>query len=137
MPNIETVQDWIEGFERYVSFRFQKKLTIVALEEGRLMNIESVCKIVESDTGITVDQMKGGNRSRHVVAARHITMYLAYKYTNLTFKAIGKFFNRDHTTAIHARTVVENMIDINDLFVVPVLNRCEAIINSLLNQAHE
>lgn len=47
-------------------------------------------------------------QKRNFVTPRHIAMYLLLKNTNLTLKGIGEIFNRDHTTVINARVVIEN-----------------------------
>lgn len=52
--------------------------------------------------GMTVDDLCSATKARTVVYARHIAMYLCRELTELTLKAIGEVFNRDHTTVISA-----------------------------------
>ncbi len=52
--------------------------------------------------GVTIDQLCSTDRSRHVVEARQIAMYLCRELTDLSLPKIGQAFGRDHTTVIHA-----------------------------------
>jgi chromosomal replication initiator protein len=50
-----------------------------------------------------MDDLCGGNRSRTLVNARQIAMYLCRELTELSLPKIGQQFgNRDHTTVMHA-----------------------------------
>lgn len=53
--------------------------------------------------GITVDDLCSANRSRLIVHARHIAMYLCRELTDLSLPKIGREFGgRDHTTVMSA-----------------------------------
>jgi chromosomal replication initiator protein len=47
-------------------------------------------------------------RLRRVVAARQMVMYILRERTTLSLDQIGKIFNRDHTTVIHACKMIED-----------------------------
>jgi chromosomal replication initiator protein len=52
---------------------------------------------------VTVDDLTSSSRSRVLVAARQMAMYLCRELTELSLPRIGeKFGNRDHTTVLHA-----------------------------------
>jgi chromosomal replication initiator protein len=52
---------------------------------------------------ISIDDLIGGSRSRVLVGARQMAMYLCRELTDLSLPKIGeKFGNRDHTTVMHA-----------------------------------
>ena len=52
---------------------------------------------------ISVDDLTGSSRSRVLVSARQMAMYLCRELTDLSLPKIGeKFGNRDHTTVMHA-----------------------------------
>jgi chromosomal replication initiator protein len=52
---------------------------------------------------ISIDDLVGGSRSRALVGARQLAMYLCRELTDLSLPKIGeKFGNRDHTTVMHA-----------------------------------
>ena len=53
--------------------------------------------------GLTVDDLCGTSRSRVLVTARQIAMYLCRELTELSLPKIGQQFGgRDHTTVMHA-----------------------------------
>jgi len=53
--------------------------------------------------GFTTDAICGPSRTRPLVTARQVAMYLTRELTDYSYPAIGRVFgNRDHTTVIHA-----------------------------------
>ncbi|MFC8943075.1 helix-turn-helix domain-containing protein, partial [Streptomyces griseoincarnatus] len=53
--------------------------------------------------GLTIDDLCGSSRSRVLVTARQIAMYLCRELTDLSLPKIGQQFGgRDHTTVMHA-----------------------------------
>ncbi|MGD3105313.1 chromosomal replication initiator protein DnaA [Streptomyces sp. YGL11-2] len=53
--------------------------------------------------GLTIDDLCGSSRSRVLVTARQIAMYLCRELTDLSLPKIGaQFGGRDHTTVMHA-----------------------------------
>ncbi len=52
--------------------------------------------------GYEEDAIRGPGRSRQIVNARNIAIYLIRNITGLTTTDIGKIFGRDHSTAVHS-----------------------------------
>jgi chromosomal replication initiator protein len=52
--------------------------------------------------GVTLDELRSASRARQVAAARQVAMYLSRELTDATLPAIGKAFDRNHTTVMHA-----------------------------------
>ncbi len=63
----------------------------------------------------TIEQLLLNRRTKEVVENRHLVMYWYKKNTNMTFCEIGKIFNKDHTTVMHAVTNAENLIKYDDI----------------------
>jgi len=60
---------------------------------------------------ISVDDLEGPSRSKTLVSARQIAMYLCRELTDLSLPAIGaEFGNRDHTTVMHADRKIRTSI---------------------------
>ena len=61
--------------------------------------------------GVTVDDLCGTSRSRVLVTARQIAMYLCRELTDLSLPKIGQAFGgRDHTTVMHADRKIRQLI---------------------------
>jgi chromosomal replication initiator protein len=61
--------------------------------------------------GVTIDELRSHNRSRSLVQARQIAMYLVRDLTDLSLPKIGEAFGgRDHTTVIHAMQKVRTLL---------------------------
>ena len=61
--------------------------------------------------GLTIDDLSGTSRSRVLVTARQIAMYLCRELTDLSLPKIGQAFGgRDHTTVMHANRKVRELM---------------------------
>jgi chromosomal replication initiator protein len=82
-------------------------------ERGNV-DIDYIQEIVCKYFGITEEEIKGKSRTRNIVLARQIAMYLCKEYTELSLKAIGFHFGgRDHSTVIHAIQTISEQIEID------------------------
>ena len=61
--------------------------------------------------GLTIEELTGPSRGRHLVMARQIAMYLCRELTNLSLPKIGaQFGNRDHTTVMYADRKINQLL---------------------------
>ncbi|HLW57345.1 MAG TPA: chromosomal replication initiator protein DnaA [Bacteriovoracaceae bacterium] len=81
------------------------------LENQRHLTIESITKSVSNYFKIPLGDVRGKAKTKEVVMARQISMYLVNKMLKPTLKDNGKYFSdRDHSTVIHAITTISNRI---------------------------
>lgn len=68
--------------------------------------------------GVSIDQLCSQERSRTVVEARQIAMYLCRELTDLSLPKIGAAFGgRDHTTVMHAnKKIASQMVEKRETF---------------------
>lgn len=68
--------------------------------------------------GVSIEELCGASRSRTLVTARQISMYLCRELTDLSLPKIGQAFGgRDHTTVMHAdRKIRELMAEKRTLY---------------------
>lgn len=76
---------------------------------------------------ISNDDIKGRDRHRTIVLARHMAMYIIRNRLKLKLKATGQLFNRDHTTAMHAMKSISDQIETDEL----IANDLDNLINIL------
>jgi chromosomal replication initiator protein len=59
---------------------------------------------------ISIDELTGPSRSREIVNARQIAMFLCRELTDLSLPRIAQHFQRDHTTVLYANHKIRNLI---------------------------
>ncbi len=69
--------------------------------------VRVVCDYYNIDT----EYVSNKNRLRKYAIPRFICMFLIKEKTNLTLSEIGRLFNRDHATTIHAIRKVKDLIE--------------------------
>ena len=74
------------------------------------IQIAWIAKQVSELMSISVEDLQGPDRTRDINTARKFAMALCYRYTSHSYSAIGKFFNRNHATVLHAERGVEREI---------------------------
>ncbi len=72
--------------------------------------IDEIQKKVAEHFSISVKEMQSSRRARTVARPRQIAMYLAKQLTSRSLPEIGRKFDRDHTTVMHAVRKVEELI---------------------------
>jgi chromosomal replication initiator protein len=61
--------------------------------------------------GVSIEDLTGPSRGRHLVQARQIAMYLCRELTDLSLPKIGnQFGNRDHTTVMYADRKINQLL---------------------------
>ena len=76
---------------------------IVTAEEPRRITPQMILDATAASYGFTVDAICGPSRTRPLVTARQVAMYLVRNLTDYSYPAIARVFGgRDHTTVIHA-----------------------------------
>lgn len=97
----------ITGFEK----NWWKELKDLQLEKAH----EIMYKIA-NHYGVEYQLLKSSTRKMQVVKARHISIYLIHKKTKLYYTEIGRLFNRDHSTIIDTKQVIEGRIQVDKHF---------------------
>lgn len=87
-------------------------------ESGPEITAAQIMAATASYFGVTVEELCGSSRSRVLVTARQIAMYLCRELTDLSLPKIGQAFGgRDHTTVMHAdRKIRQLMAERRSLF---------------------
>lgn len=80
------------------------------VRRSRKATIENIRNLVCRYYKVSVEDMLSRSRKRRIAQPRQIAMYLARRYTDHTYQAIARSFNRYHATTLHAVGTVERMI---------------------------
>lgn len=72
--------------------------------------IDTVCKYYN----VKKEQVLGKSRPKNVVIPRQMAMYIAREELNDSFPALVKYFNKDHSTIVHAYERVQKALKNND-----------------------
>lgn len=76
-----------------------KRCRVITLGNSDL--IKSIALQVSKKCDVPLQAIYGKSMAKPTVAARHLVMYLAHM-AGLSYPAIGKAMNRDHTTVMDA-----------------------------------
>jgi chromosomal replication initiator protein len=76
---------------------------IIPVSTRRPLTIERIQKMVADHYQVSVEDMKGKRRDKHIVFPRQVAMYIVREETPSSLPMIGQAFGgRDHTTALHS-----------------------------------
>jgi chromosomal replication initiator protein len=79
--------------------------------QGPQITIATIMGQTASYFGLSMDDLSGTSRSRVLVTARHIAMYLCRELTDLSLPKIGQQFGgRDHTTVMNADRKIRSLM---------------------------
>jgi len=78
--------------------------------ESLAIEPDAIVLVTAAHYGITRDQLKSKRRTNSVALPRQIAMFLMRRQTTLSLSEIGRFFDRDHTTVIHACSKIERLM---------------------------
>lgn len=77
---------------------------------ARNLVVEDIQHVVEEFYKISHEDLVGRARNRPLVYPRQIAMYLCRQILGIPFSDIAAKFNRDHSTAMHATSVIEGKL---------------------------
>ena len=80
--------------------------------ENKKISIGQIQKAVTEYYTIKVNSLLSKKRTKDIVLARQVAIYLSRELTDLSLTSIGEAFGRrDHTTIIHSYTKIKNKIE--------------------------
>jgi chromosomal replication initiator protein len=89
------------------------RMALKPLLQPKVINItvDDIKKAVASHFNIKVSEIISKRRTKNLSFPRHIAMYLCRKHTTASYPEIGEHFGgRDHSSVIHAATVVSSKL---------------------------
>lgn len=99
-------------------------------KKNDIISLDSIKDIVANYYGLTVKQIDSKNRTRIIVNARHISMYLVRKHLDMSYSQIGnEFGGRDHSTVISACDKIEGFLKKDSSYEVAITEIEKKILN--------
>lgn len=92
-----------------------KHLTKDLIEEEKSLRNLSVNEIISRTAeyyGVTVPAILSSERTQPLVTARQMAMFLSVKLTTLSLPAIGRAFDKNHSTVHHGAGNIQKRIDV-------------------------
>jgi chromosomal replication initiator protein len=84
---------------------------LISDEQGPQITAAIIMAATAEYFSVTMEELQGANRSRTLVNARQIAMYLCRELTELSLPRIGQSFGgKDHTTVMHAVKKITNLM---------------------------
>ncbi|MBN1094471.1 chromosomal replication initiator protein DnaA [Blastococcus sp. TML/M2B] len=84
---------------------------LISDEQGPQITAAIIMAATAEYFSVTMEELQGSNRSRTLVNARQIAMYLCRELTELSLPRIGASFGgKDHTTVMHAVKKITNLM---------------------------
>lgn len=95
----------------------QEVLRDLVSERQRSLSMSGIRQATATFYDVSEEQLQSRTRTRQVVQARQVAMYLCREYTEETLRAIGRAFgDRDHSTVIHSVDTVEDLLETDPNF---------------------
>lgn len=88
---------------------------LVGGEDTDPIKAEKLIRNVAKKYGVSVEDILGRRRVAEISNARHISIYLIRRATELSLPSIGQIFDRDHSTIMSSISTVEKLIQKNPL----------------------
>jgi chromosomal replication initiation ATPase DnaA len=91
----------------------------------------AVCDVVCTRCGVTMNQLRGKDRTEHVARARQIVFYIMRRLTSAGSQALAERLNRDYTSVLHSQRTIENLRSAYSVFnanVAAIETECAAAI---------
>ena len=117
--NTRQLEGVVKKLQAYVSI--QKKVPTVAAVQGFIkdiisntqpepIKIEKIISEVARTYNVSESDILSNRRTADLVIARQVAMYISRETTQLSYKAIGESFGKDHTTVLYNVNQIEKFL---------------------------
>ena len=84
------------------------------------VNVNTIKKVVGKHFNVRMEDFNSKRKTQSVAWPRQIAMFLTTDLTDLSLPEIGREFNRDHSTVVHARDMVKEKINTDPFFAAEI-----------------
>lgn len=117
--NTRQLEGVVKKLQAYISI--QKKVPTISSVQGIIKDIisdtkpepikvEKIISEVAHTYNVSESDILSNRRTAELVLARQVAMYIARETTDLSYKAIGESFGKDHTTVLYNVNKIEEFL---------------------------
>ena len=92
-----------------VDFDLLREVVAGVVGHQQVLTSAMIGDLVGSQFKVSVKDMQSRSRKKTIAFPRQVATYLSRKYTEESLADIGRIFNRDHSTVLHAIKVVSSL----------------------------
>jgi chromosomal replication initiator protein len=90
---------------------------VIKINERPLsINLDVIKNVVGKHYSLSIEEFKSQKRTESKAFPRQIAMYLANELTDMSLPEIGRGFEKDHSTVVHARDKIKRLIETDPFF---------------------
>ena len=89
-------------------------------EQEKTVSVAAIKKIVGKHFNVRQEDFNAKRKTQSIAWPRQIAMFLTTELTDLSLPEIGREFNRDHSTVVHARDVVKEKVTTDPFFAAEI-----------------
>lgn len=129
---LNTLRGYCENHGITPTIPIAKELLVdyLTTEKDNSVSVNTIKKIVGKHFNIRMEDFNAKRKTQSIAWPRQIAMFLTTELTDLSLPEIGREFNRDHSTVVHARDLVKEKVA-TDPFFTAEINQIIADIKSV------
>jgi chromosomal replication initiation ATPase DnaA len=136
IPDIDKIpglKDVLIKCRKEIEVLMGKEVTVFFKIKVRHLTTNDLARIICEVCEVKWEQVISESRKAPLVMARHFFIFFSLRYQKKTQDQIAVVINRDdHSTVIHARDKIQNMLDTNDELYMPYYTEIDKRINEIL-----
>ncbi len=93
---------------------------VLTNEQETSVSVNTIKKVVGKHYNIRMEDFNAKRKTQSIAWPRQIAMFLTTELTDLSLPEIGREFNRDHSTVVHARDLVQEKVNADPFFTAEI-----------------
>ena len=93
---------------------------LLVSENDTVVSVNEIKKVVGKHFNVRMEDFSAKSKTQSIAWPRQIAMYLTTELTDLSLPEIGREFNRDHSTVVHARDLIKEKINADPFFTAEI-----------------
>ncbi len=91
------------------------------IEKDNDLTIDTIMKTIAAEFNIKPSEIRSKSRSRNIVAARRVAIYLTRELTPMSMPQIAQYFGmKDHSTVSHTMKKIHQLIEEDETFKIKI-----------------